>query len=141
MNHGQPQYQESSVRLRETTECEDRVIVRLALTTPNLSLSTIQRVTETPVSTKVIDWMTPRKNTRSKLPTSVVLTTPHLPDKHVCKDDGLVRLGISLTGVELLSVLSHALNRVPMTRKSYQETSRKTVGCSPNYLPTHSQIT
>ena len=45
VNHGSTQRQEGSSRPRETTENEDRAIIRVALTTPDASLSSIVHAT------------------------------------------------------------------------------------------------
>ena len=60
------QHQDGSGRLRATTEHEDRVIVRSAVTAPSSSLSTIRRSTQTPVSTMTIHRRLRERNLRSR---------------------------------------------------------------------------
>lgn len=68
VNHGRTERQEGSGRPRATTEREDRVIVRSALTAPDASLSTIRRVTGTPVTAMTIDRRLSERGLRSRRP-------------------------------------------------------------------------
>ncbi|KFM71407.1 Transposable element Tcb2 transposase, partial [Stegodyphus mimosarum] len=68
VNHGSTQCQEGSGRPRETTEREDRAIVRAALTAPDASLSSIVRATSASVTARTIyRWLTER-GLRSRRP-------------------------------------------------------------------------
>lgn len=66
-NHGRTQRQESSGRLRKTIYREDRAILRSALTSPDSSLSMIQRVTRTSVNLKDYWQISHRARSKSKV--------------------------------------------------------------------------
>ncbi|UYV82240.1 hypothetical protein LAZ67_21001434 [Cordylochernes scorpioides] len=72
VNNGSMQRQDGSGRPRETTEREDRAIVRMAVAAPESTLSTIQRVTGTQVSKKTINRRLRVRNLRACLPLTPV---------------------------------------------------------------------
>nr|XP_042913807.1 uncharacterized protein LOC122273897 [Parasteatoda tepidariorum] len=76
LENGRVQCQDGSGRPRATTESEDRVIVRAAVTAPYSSLSTIRRSTQTPVSTMTIHRRLRERNLRSRRPLHHLPLTP-----------------------------------------------------------------
>ncbi|KFM74451.1 Transposable element Tcb2 transposase, partial [Stegodyphus mimosarum] len=68
VNHGRTQCQEGSGRLRETTEREDRAMVRVALTAPDASLSSIVRATSASVTARTIHRRLTERGLRSPRP-------------------------------------------------------------------------
>lgn len=68
VNHGRTQRQEGSGRPRETTEREDRSIVRAALRAPDSSLSSILRATGASVTARTINRRLRERGLRSRRP-------------------------------------------------------------------------
>ncbi|UYV81341.1 Transposase [Cordylochernes scorpioides] len=68
VNNGSMQRQDGSGRPRETTEREDRAIVRMAVAAPESTLSTIQRVTGTQVSKMTINRRLRERNLSARRP-------------------------------------------------------------------------
>ena len=74
--NGRVERQDGSGRPRTTTDREGRRIVRSAVTVPSSSLSTIRRVTQTPVSTMTIDRRLRERGLRSRRPLRHLPLTP-----------------------------------------------------------------
>ncbi|UYV83005.1 hypothetical protein LAZ67_22001722 [Cordylochernes scorpioides] len=76
VNNGRMQRQDGSGRPRDTTEREDRAIVRTAVAAPESTLSTIQRVTGTQVSKMTINRRLRERNLRARRPLRCLPLTP-----------------------------------------------------------------
>ncbi|UYV70855.1 hypothetical protein LAZ67_8000866 [Cordylochernes scorpioides] len=76
VNNGSMQRQDGRGRPRETTEREDRAIVRMAVAAPESTLSTIQRVTGTQVSKMTINRRLRERNLRARRPLRCLPLTP-----------------------------------------------------------------
>ncbi|UYV66965.1 hypothetical protein LAZ67_4003475 [Cordylochernes scorpioides] len=70
------QRKDGSGRPRDTTEWEDRAIVRMAVAAPETTLSTIQRVTGTQVSKMTINRRLRERNLRARRPLRCLPLTP-----------------------------------------------------------------
>lgn len=95
-------FKKAMVNPRETTECEDKAIVKSTIPTPNSSLSTIQRVTGILATGRTIDRRLKEQHLSSPRPSTIPL--PGDTEKRVSSGSGL-----SLTEVELLTAMSPVL--------------------------------
>ncbi|GFV39041.1 HTH_Tnp_Tc3_2 domain-containing protein [Trichonephila clavipes] len=76
VDNGRFQGNDGSDRLRATADRKDRLLVRLVVTTPDSSLSTVRRATRTRVSTMTIQRWLIEQNLRSYQPLRHLPLTP-----------------------------------------------------------------
>ena len=99
VNHGLTQCLKESSKPRETTGREDRATVRVALTAPDASLSSIVHATSASVITRTIHrWLTERVWHHGA--PCIVYHWPLYNVKPFCSGVGLIHTGMSLTRVE-----------------------------------------
>lgn len=100
-------------------DLKNRVIVRSALTSPDLPLSMIQCTNWIPVATRTIHGRLEECNLNSRLSLPVYHLLVHIYNC-VCGNDGFVRLIILLIGVKLLSAMNPELYPCDQQRRIWR---------------------
>lgn len=127
-------HQEGRGRPRETREHEDRVMVRSVLTTPDSSLSPIQHVTETAITTRTTDRRLREQGLKLRYP--LLRLSLNYAHRQTGFQWCLARSTKSLTDRYRGVPIS---NRVPMTSEDVSQIVQGSGGYAPDYCPTGKQ--